>query len=370
MSNDSFPQRMQHSGAAFPHDSTTESPEHFGDPRAEYHAARTTAAVFDFSRRTQIELTGNDRAKFLHNFCTNDIKKLSPGQGCEAFLTNVKGRVLGHVFVFVGADSIWLETIPEAEAGLLAHLDRYLITEDVALHGRTAEWGELLVTGPASTAKLHALGWLDQELPVDGHSWGRFPTCLNDDNEDGGSETCPTNESLHVRRVDLLGTPGYLLAAPRPALGELWTQLTTAGVQPAGSLAFEPLRIEAGFPLYGRDITEDNLAQEVARTSRCISFTKGCYLGQEPIARIDALGHVNRELRRLHLESGPIPSAGDKVLSADGQEAGTITSAALSFADDRPVAFALLKSKFVAAGTMVQVRTGASLTAAQVWPQP
>lgn len=351
MSSDSFSQLEQRSGAVFPHGDTTQPPEHFGDPRAEYHAARESAAVFDFSRRTQIELTGGDRAKFLHNFCTNDIKKLTPGQGCEAFLTNVKGRVLGHVFVFVGAESIWLETIPGAEPGLLAHLDRYLITEDVALHGRTAESGELLVSGPDSTAKLRDLGWLDQELPIYGNTISSVDA-----------------QPLHLRRIDPLGTPGYLLATPRMALGELGTRVTTAGVCPAGSLAFEPLRIEAGFPLYGSDITEDNLAQEVARTSRCISFTKGCYLGQEPIARIDALGHVNRELRRLHLESGPVPAAGEKVLAMDGQDAGTITSAARSFADDRPVAFALLRSKFVAAGTVVQVQTGESLTMARVLP--
>jgi folate-binding protein YgfZ len=161
---------------------------------------------------------------------------------------------------------------------------------------------------------------------------------------------------LFVRRVDLLGAPGYLLSVPRQGLVELWQTLRSAGVSPGGSAAFHALRIEARMPLYGKDISDDNLAQEVGRTQQAISFKKGCYLGQEPIARLDALGHVNRELCGLRIESEHVPPPGT-VVSADGQnEIGRITSSALSYADHRAVALAYLRAGHTRPGTAVRLQ--------------
>src|SRR5688572_19506571 len=112
-------------------------PANHGDPAAEYRAAREAAALFGVSDRTQIEIAGSDRVKLLHNFCTNDIKRLQPGDGCEAFITNVKGRVLGYVFIFVGSESIWLDSAPNTETGLLAHLGKYVLIEDVELRPKS-----------------------------------------------------------------------------------------------------------------------------------------------------------------------------------------------------------------------------------------
>ena len=112
------------------------------------------ARLFDVSTRTQIEITGRDRVKFLHSFCTNDIKKLQPVQGCEAFVTNVNGKVLGHIFVFAERDSLWLESVAGSAAALLPHFDRYVITEDVRFADRSSEFAELLLAGPQSTELL------------------------------------------------------------------------------------------------------------------------------------------------------------------------------------------------------------------------
>lgn len=336
-------QKMQ--GAVFFQVETT-SPvaSNFDDPAAEYTAATNQAAVFELADRTQIELRGEDRAKFLHNFCTNDILKLAPGQGCEAFACNVKGRILAHLFVFAGTDSMSIETVAGAEESLLAHLDRYLITEDVQLAGRSAELGELLVSGPRATEMTSAALALDAAeltvLPRYGHvtkSWN--------------------NTELSLRRVDWLGPSGVLVSVDRAKLAELWSALVEAGIAPAGSETFHPLRIENRMPLYGVDLTDDNLAQEAARTELAISFKKGCYLGQEPIARIDALGHVNRELRGLRIESDTIPIHGAVVLSAEGQEIGNITSAAVSPVSKQAVALAFLKRGFLNAGTSVVVQS-------------
>ena len=329
-------------------------PENYGNPRSEYEAAQTGAALFDLSDRTQIELAGGDRVKFLHNFCTNDVNRLRPGEGCEAFVTNVKGRILGHIFVFLAPESIWIDTIPSAEQSLLEHFDRYIITDDVELRGRTDDYAELLVSGPQANAELTKRG-------LDVGALGRCEHTLI-----GLPEV-----SVAVRRVDWLGQPGYLLSVLRNRLSDLWNRLVESDLPPAGRTVFEALRIEAGLPWYGIDISEQNIAQEAGRTGRAISFTKGCYLGQEPIARLDAMGHTNRELRGLRLSAGPPPEPGSAVLSADDrQEIGRITSAALVPTTNLPVALALLRSGFLEPGTAVHVASaaGATTPATVFWP--
>ena len=314
---------------------------HFGDPGREYHAARETAAVFDLSDRTQLEITGADRQRFLNNYCTNDIKRLGPGTSCEAFVTNAKSRILGHVFVFASADSFWVESGPGADETLMAHFGRYIISADVQLHNRSAEYGELLLTGPTSAQRLARLDIDCAALPPHRHLTVERNDCR-----------------LDVRRVDLLGQPGLLLSTARTKLARLWQELIASGVAPAGAVAFHACRIEAGFPLYGLDLSDDHLAPEAARSAQAISLTKGCYLGQEPIARIDALGHVNRELRGLRLEEGPMPEPGALVLSTDGREVGTITSAAMIPETNRPIALAMLRSSHTTPATAVRVRVG------------
>jgi folate-binding protein YgfZ len=160
-----------------------------------------------------------------------------------------------------------------------------------------------------------------------------------------------------VWRVDLLRVPGYRLLMPRDRVDEFGAALTAAGIVAAGSDAFEPLRIEAGLPLVGVDLSDENFAQEAMRTAKAISFKKGCYLGQEPIARIDALGHINRQLAGVRLAAGPGPSGGANVTTSDAKEAGLLTSVAFSPGSGQSVALAILKSQTAAVGTELQVAT-------------
>jgi folate-binding protein YgfZ len=312
-------------------------------------APTPAATVFDLSDRTQVEITGADRAKFLHGFCTNDIKSLQPGHGCEAFLTNIKGRVLGHVFAFASDQSLWLDTVPGQETAIISHLDRYLIREDVQLIGRTAERGELFVTGPQAAPLL----MLDEGLaPYDSLAREAF------------------GNAFDIRRADILVEPGFLLSLPRAAVETARSSLLAVGFREGSALEFESRRIEAGFPYYGRDITDDNIAQEVARTKQCISFTKGCYLGQEPIARLDAMGHTNRELRRIAFEAGPAPSVGQVLQDADSdEEAGIVTSVAPN-ADPSGVLNTLgyLKTRFQAPGTRVRAISPTATCQGEVKP--
>ncbi len=311
---------------------------HFGDPRKEFLAAQSRAVVFDLSHRGHLELTGADRQKFLNGFCTAAVKDLKPGEGREAFVTNIRGKVAGHVFVFAGADSLWLETAADSVQPLIAHLSRYVITEDVNFVPQSDAVGEFYLHGPQAAETLQDLGVDVSDLPLYGHINAQIG-----------------EHEVTVCRVDWLDAPGYLLRMERERLPGVWDRLLSADIRPAGIAVFHALRIQAGFPLYGIDITDDNLAQEVARTKQAVNFQKGCYLGQEPIARIDALGHVNRELRRIHLEAALAPAPGSIVKSPDGKEIGHVTSYAMRPDDHLPIALAYLRHEYLKPETEILV---------------
>lgn len=313
-------------------------------PTADSLAALESAAVFDLRGRSLLAIRGNDRAVFLHNFCTNDIRRLTPGTGCEAFVCNAKGRVLGHVTVFAEADQLLLESVPDAAATLLPHLDRYIIREDVTLHDLSRESGALYLTGPDAPQKLAA--WLGTPAEtISGmslwQSWYAAATAGNG----------PT-----IRRVDWLGAPGFLVCGAVETL-ESWRQeLVDHGVVAGTDTSWDALRIAAGWPAYGRDISDEHLPQEVARNARCLSFTKGCYLGQEPIARLDALGHTNRELRRL-TGDGPCPDLPADLHPPGSDElVGKLTSVATAPSGTGWVGLGYLKTKWTHSEALVQVR--------------
>lgn len=305
-------------------------------------AASTSAAFFDVSDRTQIEVAGTDGPRFLHSFTSNDIKGLKPGQGCETFITNLKGKVVAHVYALRDADAIWLDGTPGQTDTIVNHLQKYVLIDDVQLKPHSGERGELFITGPLAAQLLQ----LEDTLPLAGH--------IRRETDD---------RSLDIRRVDLLGAPGFLISASIPQIAIVRQGLLAIGIVEGSAELFEAMRIEAGYPQYGRDITDDNLAQEVARTKQCVSFTKGCYLGQETIARLDSMGHTNRELRRIRFEGSVVPPEGSTILNADGTaEVGTLTSAARELGTSPSgethsvVALGILKRNACQPGTAVMFR--------------
>ncbi len=162
-----------------------------------------------------------------------------------------------------------------------------------------------------------------------------------------------------MRRVDLTGPDGFEISAEAADLPAVRDALAAAGAEPCAAVAFEAARIEWGFPLFGRDISEKNLPQEVARDARAISFVKGCYLGQETVARIDALGHVNRTLVGVRFSSNGAPTPGME-LTSDGATAGTVTSASYSPQLRAPMALAVVRRGKNTPGTRLQSAAGDS----------
>jgi folate-binding protein YgfZ len=282
---------------------------------------------------TQIELTGADRATFLQNMCTNDIRRLEPGQSCEAFLTSAQGKTVGFVYVHCCAESLWLDTAPGQAETMVHHLERYVIREKVQLHDRTTERQTWVLAGPGTATLAQAAGW---ELP------GQLP---------GSRDVALGSLPLSLRRVPLLGETTLLLAAAPDAAAPLEALLREHDGIPCTADVIDMRRIEVGTPLFGVDITDENLPQEVGRDAQAISFTKGCYIGQETVARIDALGHVNRRLVGLQLLTDQPPPLPGTRLSLNGKPVARITSACYSQALQAPLALAYVRREHTAPGT-------------------
>jgi folate-binding protein YgfZ len=261
-----------------------------------------TTIAHPWPNRTTIALTGEDRASFLHNLCTNEIKALQPGDSCEAFVTNVQGKTVGHVLVACQQDRLLLTTVPDQAAALLAHLDRYLITEDVELHDESDATHQWLVTGPDAAAIVQRVFCIDAPQ---GHSVATFQ-----------------NRPAMVWRMPYTASDTFAILMQR-ADDALLDQLCNAGAELASMDELERRRIAHRFPWFGRDLDDANLPQELGRNTAAISFTKGCYLGQETVARIDALGHVNKLLVVLR-SAGPL-TVGSELFAGDKQ-VGRVTS--------------------------------------------
>ncbi len=321
------------------------SPRHFGDPAGEYRAACARAALFDLSDRGKVELSGPDAVTFLHNLCTNDIKGLPPGGGCEAFLTTAKARVVAQVFVSrlprAGGDVLLLDTAAGGAERLLQHLNHFLISEQVEVADRTGDLALFHLCGPDAGTLLAAV----------------LPPVRRDLDELHSQELSTSDgEAVRVRRHDLLGVPGYDLFLVAGAAAPLWDALQGAGAVPAGHQVFETLRVEAGLPLFGPDIDENRLVMEVGRTRQAICYTKGCYLGQEPIVMARDRGHVNRTLLGLRLPEGGPVAPGARIFH-DGKEAGVVTSSVLSPRAGMVLALGYLQRGSQAQGTAVEVET-------------
>ena len=306
----------------------------------EEYRALTAGVGVAVLERTRIEVSGTDRTHFLHSFCTADIKKLLAGRGCEAFVTNHQGKIVGHVFVLNLGDSLLLDTVAGQAAGLIAHFDRFVISEDVVFKDCSDAAWDLLVSGEEAGTLLERMSGQAPPAEILGHTSAMI-----------------AGQKVFVTRVEYAGPMSFFVQVEKRHAAEVLAAAEQAGAMQCGADAVEMARIEAGVPLFGRDIADDNLPQEINRDAKAISFTKGCYLGQETVARIDALGHVNRVLAGVRFQQKTIPEAGAP-LSADGKEIGRVTSAAWSPKLDAPLAMALLRRSHARPGQIIASLTG------------
>jgi tRNA-modifying protein YgfZ len=306
---------------------------------------------------TKIELTGRDRTKFLHNLCTQDIKGLEPGHGCEAFLTNAQGRILYFVRAFADAESLWLDTVPGVAKTLLAHLDHFRISERVEMTDRSSQFAQVLFMGPKARDCLVAAG---ASAPASGDL--------------AHANVVLAGQNCALIHIATLVQPAYELRIPAAYVADIWQAMWRAamplGLLPMGTSAFDSLRVEAGWPEYGRDIDETNLPQELGRTERAVSFTKGCYLGQETVARIDALGHVNKHLVGLMIPSErDLPPSGAQIILGD-KVLGQVTSSAYSVPLGHAIAMGYVRRGHERPGTELVIESRNKAVRAVVYALP
>jgi tRNA-modifying protein YgfZ len=303
------------------------------DPVA-YRSVLDRAAWFDRSRRRRLEIVGPDRAKFLHNLTTNDVKRLAEGSGHESFVTSPQGKVLAYVTLLsCEAATILLRTDPDSLELLRPHLNKYGVFDDVAIEDTSARTFEFHLAGPSRGAILEHLGI---DLPPEGALRHR------------SSEVAGI--AVRVVRESPTGRPGITLIGPVEQSDSIKLALVEAGVPELVEATFEALRIEAGTPISGRDVTPTHLPQEVGRDSLAINFVKGCYLGQETVARLDALGHVNRIFKGLRFEGAVVPPAGTP-LAFEGKVVGSVTSSAFSPGWDAPIGLGYVRVAQATAGS-------------------
>jgi folate-binding protein YgfZ len=317
-------------------------PLDYGDPAAEHRAVREAVGLVDRSHRGKVDATGRDRTSFLHGMLSSDVKALQPGQGGPAAFLDAHGKVLSLMRVHCLADRLVLEMDRALVGPTLAGLDKLLISERVELEDVSDAWAILSLAGPGSRETVERLtGTPLARLPPHHHVAASWEGVL-----------------LRVTRCDDTGDDGYDLWLPAPDAARLWGALV-ASARPVGWSAGEVLRVEAGRVRHGVDLDPGTLVME-APLEEAYSLSKGCYVGQEVVARVTYRGHVNRKLVGFRFPDARIPAAGAAVL-VDGREVGRITSAVVSPALGG-LALGYLRREHWAAGTRVQVRdTGAVL---------
>lgn len=273
-----------------------------------YRAARETAAVVDLGPRTLLAVSGPPRQRFLHRILSNDVESLRPGQGVRACLMDVKGHLLALLRVLIEAETVVLEAMPQRREVLLERLAFYKLATPVRFQsGETAALG---VLGPGAAELLGRLG-LAAPGALEAHAGGRLQ-----------------GTDVRMVRAGELPCSGFLLHVPTEAVDAVRAALQAAGAALVSADEFAALRIEQGRPFEGADITEDNLLHETGVLAEYHSSTKGCYVGQEVVARLEARGgNVNKRLLGLRLAT---PVASGTPLTLAGEAAGRVTTAAVS----------------------------------------
>jgi folate-binding protein YgfZ len=327
-------------------------PAHFGDVGREWRAASEGAGVFVADFRTPIAATGEDRVSFLQGMLSNDVKALAAGQGMYAAFLTQQGKVVSDLRVYARDDRLLLDVVAWQRTVLREGLERFIVADDVELGTPEDDAFLVGIEGPLARAVVgEAVGV--SELPPAPFAHLR---------------TAFEGETLLVIAASEVERGGLLLYGPPRIAPALFDACVEAGAQPTGMQALDTLRVESGVPWAGVDMDDSTLIMEVGR-SAALSFSKGCYLGQEVVERIAARGHVNRQLAGLRVDGDAVPAAGARLL-AEGGEVGYVTSAVQSQALARPIALAIVQSKHAAPGQRLAVRMDGGERAATVSALP
>jgi len=303
-----------------------------------YRAALEGAALYDASSAGRIFMRGRDRAALLHRLSTNDIERLRPGQGARTVLTTPIGRIIDLLTVHALDDALLLVAGPDQGGPVWSHLKKNIFFNDQAtLEAAGRSHGQLALYGPAAARVLAALSGADLgELPL--HHTTTIELA-------GGP--------VLVAARPFIGGPSFTLYPPAERLGALRAALATAGAMPLDDATHDILRVEQGYPATGRELSQEYIPLETGLLD-AVSFTKGCYVGQEIIARMESRGRLAKRLMGLRFPAGDTRAAAPAKLSVDGKEAGDLTSAVLS-PRFGPIALAYVRTAYAEPGVAVGI---------------
>lgn len=320
-------------------------PAHYKDFKEEHQAVRSRIGIADLSYRGRIRITGPDRANFLQGLITNDVLKLTEGQGLYAAILNPKGRMLADLKIYAFAEALWVDLDREITEKTVKLLNLYKLRAKAKLEDFTDATFHFGIYGPLAAPFLEKL----------------FGSGLPQAVEFANRQVQWNEHPIHFIRSAYTGEEGYDLIGPVESAAWIWNALYEAGggfgIRAIGLEALECLRIEAGIPRYGLDMDESTFPPEAGLEERAISYTKGCYVGQETIARIKTYGQVHRKLMGLVLKRnipGGLPQQKDKVFK-DSEEIGFVTSAVHSPTLNQNIALAYLRHKLIQPGLEVSV---------------
>jgi folate-binding protein YgfZ len=320
-------------------------PDYFGDPAAEYRSARDTVALIDKNYRAYLSFTGPDRVRYLNAILTNNIKDLAANHGIVSLLLNPQGHILAEIETFAFADRLFCVSYAMIRERLIEWLDKYIIMDEVTLTDETPRYGTLAVEGPKAAALVKEVAGADiakyEELSSRGGKVGSIPCFI-------------------VKRSPG-GVSGAEFLTESDKLPELWQILLDAARWheggPMGYAALSGMRLTQGVPWFGYDFGEKQIAHEAGLQDSHISYTKGCYTGQEIVERVRSRGQVNRQRVRLALSGNALPEP-EALLTLGGKEVGHVTRAARTWDPARILGMAYVRNEATAPGTVLQWASG------------
>ena len=325
-------------------------PGDFGDAAAEYRSARETVAVIDKNYRAYLSFTGPDRVRYLNAILTNNIKDLAANHGNVSLLLNPQGHILAEIETYAFADRLFCVSYAMIRERLIEWLDKYIIMDDVTLTDETARYGTLALEGPKAAAIVKELSGVDL---------ARFGDLSSHDSTVG---------SLPCRIVKRSpgGVPGAEFVVESGELAGLWQTLSEAarkhGGGPMGYTALSGLRLGQGVPWFGYDFGEKQIPHEAGLQDSHISYTKGCYTGQEIVERVRSRGQVNRRRVELLFSGDAVPES-EAPLTLDGKEVGYVTRAARTWDPPRILGMAYVRKEANAPGSVLQWAGGTATVA-------
>lgn len=330
-------------GANFEDFSGCTVPADYGNKPSEYESVRKNIGIIDLSSRGKVRLSGKHHLKFLQGMLSNDVMKLEEGKGIYATILTVKGRMISDMRVYKDKDSIFLDLEPGLNEKVSELLTKFRLSYKADIEDLTESLGLVSIQGPNSKKLLEKL--LDEEVfEMKEHDFIK--------KDFKGSE-------LTIMYVNRTGEEGYDLYIENQELQHLWEELMERGeelnIKPVGYDTLNTLRIEAGIPSYNVDMDENNIPIEAGLWS-ALDFEKGCYVGQEVVARIKWRGHVNWHLVGFKCDGDKVPDLGDEVFNGE-KKVGRITSSTFSPELNQPVCLGYIRRELKDPGAKVSIKS-------------